>query len=375
MEEREDAYRYWLHGIEKLGNGTKQKLMETFGSARAVYQAGDAQLGKILNGSQAEAVNRWKQQWKVTESYEKMLEKEIRMVSIWDRTYPERLRKIKYPPLILYYRGSLPEESKGAVAVIGARECSEYGSFVARSFGESFGREGVNVISGMARGIDGISQQAALDAGGLTFAVLGCGVDICYPSSGRALYESIREKGGLISPFLPGTQPKKQFFPYRNALVAGLSDAVLVVEARQKSGTWITVDMALEQGKDVYAVPGRLTDRLSDGCNLLIRQGAGIALTPLDMLEELAIMQNRQSGKKTGKEHSESLQEEEATQGFLRFLDYIPRSSDEILEKARGAGMEITLPGLLFELVQLCMEGKARQVSGNFFALNSSCEG
>ena len=368
MEEREDAYRYWLYGIEKLGNAAKQKLMECFGSAQAIYHMPDAHLGRVVTEKQLEMINQWKKNWKITENYERMLEKDIHMVSIWDKEYPEKLGKMKYPPLVLYYRGRLPDQNRSAIAMIGARECSDYGSFIARSFGERLGRAGINIISGMARGIDGISQKAALDTGGLTFAVLGCGVDICYPASGHRLYQAIWEKGGLISPFLPGTQPRKTFFPYRNSIVAGLSDAVLVVEARQKSGTWITVDMALEQGKDVYAVPGRLTDRLSDGCNLLIRQGAGIALTPEDMIEELTLMKNRQQVEKTEKESKKVPETEgEKISDFLRFLDYMPRSSDEILQKVQNAGMEITLPGLLFELVQLCMSGKARQVGGNYF--------
>lgn len=140
----------------------------------------------------------------------------------------------------------------------------------------------------MARGIDSISQEAALQAGGRTYAVLGCGVDICYPKSSRRLYEQILEQGGILSTFPPGTEPIKRLFPERNRIVSGLADVILVVEARQKSGTFITVDMALEQGREVYAIPGRLTDRLSDGCNLLLQQGALIAVSPKDLLQHLS---------------------------------------------------------------------------------------
>ena len=167
---------------------------------------------------------------------------------------------------------------------------------MARAFGGELAKAGVAVISGMARGIDGLGQQAALEQGGRTYAVLGCGADVCYPASNRKLYQEIVEKGGgILSVFPPGTPPVKGQFPERNRIVAGLADLVLVVEARQKSGTLITVDMALEQGKNVYAVPGRLTDRLSDGCNLLIRQGAGIALAPGDILAELKLLGNRKA--------------------------------------------------------------------------------
>ena len=253
---------------------------------------------------------------------------------------------------------------------------------MAEAFAGRLGGAGVSIISGMARGIDGIGQQAVLAKGGKTYAVLGCGVDVCYPASNRRLYEEITEKGGgILSVFPPGTAPLKQHFPERNRIVAGLSDLVLVVEARQKSGTWITVDMALEQGKNVYAVPGRLTDRLNDGCNLLIRQGAGIALSPDDILAELMVIRNRNSGQKGEKKEKTKAKEKSAAktgtdmtdkeaakaEGILRFLDYHPKSVDEILEGMQKAGIKTGLPLLLNELINLCMEGRAEQVTGNYF--------
>lgn len=203
---------------------------------------------------------------------------------------------------------------------------------------------------------------------GSTFAVLGCGVDICYPSSNRLLYEKIQERGGILSAFPPGTPPSRTLFPSRNKIVAGLSDAVLVVEARQQSGTWITVDMALEQGKDVYAVPGRLTDRLSDGCNQLIRQGAGVALSPEDVVAELFLLHNRKREKEKDNRQENREERKESRQfSTLRFLDVTPKAPDEILEEMQREGSSIALPQLLFELIQLCMEGRAKQIGGNYF--------
>lgn len=392
MEDRENAYRYWLHNVPELGEKAAKCLTEAYGSARAVYEAPHKEIEEMLlrSGWRQKVVEKKMQaytgfygNWKVKEKYEKMLEQGIKMIGIWEEGYPERLKKLHSPPMILYYLGSLPAETDCAVALIGARECSEYGVYMAKAFGECLGREGISVISGMARGIDGIGQMAACRSGGHTYAVLGCGVDICYPASNRELYEAIREKGGILSPFPPGTEPKKQLFPYRNSIVAGLSDAVLVVEARQKSGTWITVDMALDQGKDVYAVPGRLTDRLSDGCNLLIRQGAGIALTPEDLAAELFLLKGRQretgvqKGKEPSKEKNEKAvvgEKEEKNEGLSKFLDLTPKPADEILGKIREAGVEMTLPQLLFELVRLCMEGKAVQTGGNYFSKKMSLE-
>mgnify|MGYP002235004613 CR=1 FL=1 len=191
------------------------------------------------------------------------------------KDFPGNWQKFRIRLTAFFYRGKLPDENEPAVAVIGARECSEYGRYVAEELGQYLGRAGIQVISGMARGIDGISQQAALSAGGTSYGVLGCGVDICYPAQNRRLYEELLEKGGLLSTYAPGTKPLPQYFPPRNRIVSGLSDALIVIEARQKSGTLITVDMALEQGRDVYVVPGRLTDRLSDGCNHLADAGSG----------------------------------------------------------------------------------------------------
>lgn len=367
MEDREEAYRYWLHSIEKIGDKVRKKLMEHYKSAKEIYFTPEKYLKQIVNGEQAEKIGEWKIKWQVTEEYQKLLDQGIHMVTIWDEKYPERLRAIKSPPVFLYYRGELPDEGKNSLAIIGARECSDYGSFMAKSFGKRAGEAGINIISGMARGIDGISQKAALDAGGYTYAVLGCGVDICYPASNRELYEAISEKGGIISPFFPGTKPRKTLFPYRNGIVAGLSDAVLVVEARLKSGTWITVDMALEQGKDVYAVPGRLTDRLSDGCNLLIRQGAGIALTPEDIITEMNVLKNRKGKENRQRKGEENSENADNMAGLIRFLDVTPKSSDEILEQAKRAGMDMPFTQFIYELISLCMEGKAKQIGGNYF--------
>lgn len=204
-----------------------------------------------------------------------------------DPEYPKRLLNISGAPKNLYVLGRLPEEDRLSVAVIGARDCSEYGKYVARELGTVLGSSKIAVVSGMARGIDGISQEAALNAGGCSFAVLGCGVDVCYPEANRQLYERLKISGGIISEYPSGSPALACHFPPRNRIVSGLADVVVVIEARIKSGTLITVDMALEQGREVYVVPGRVTDRLSDGCNSLIKQGAGILLSPEGFLREL----------------------------------------------------------------------------------------
>ena len=216
---------------------------------------------------------------------EELLRAEIGYTCILEEAYPSRLRTIPDAPFGIYWKGKLPGDDQPAAAVIGARLASGYGREQARRFASRLGRRGICVISGMARGIDGIAQTAALEAGGTSFAVLGCGVDVCYPKENRALYDLLIQKGGILSEYAPGTQPEARLFPPRNRIISGLSDLVFVLEARKKSGTLITVDMALEQGREVYALPGRVSDSLSDGCNRLIRQGAGVATCPEDLLE------------------------------------------------------------------------------------------
>ena len=212
-------------------------------------------------------------------------EQDIRFAVYDDPEYPSRLRNIPDPPFGLYYYGRLPSGTHPSAAIIGTRMASAYGRDQARLFARTIAAEGVQIVSGMAIGIDGIAGRGALDADGDTFAVLGCGVDICYPKENADLYGALLERGGILSEYPPGTEPQRGLFPSRNRIISGLSDVVLVIEAREKSGTLITVDRALEYGIDVFALPGRVTDRNSRGCNELIRQGAGIATSPQDILD------------------------------------------------------------------------------------------
>lgn len=201
--------------------------------------------------------------------------------------FPLRFEGLCDVPHGLYCIGSLPDDNIPSVAVVGARSCSSYGRKTAFALGKFLAEHGVQVISGMAMGIDSSAQEGALAAGGKTFAVLGCGVDICYPRTSYAVYDALAVRGGIIAEVEPGTKPLAYNFPRRNRIISALSDIVIVVEAREKSGSLITVDCALEQGRTVYAVPGRLGDRLSDGCNYLIAQGAGILWSFEAVMEEL----------------------------------------------------------------------------------------
>ncbi|HIX77814.1 MAG TPA: DNA-processing protein DprA [Candidatus Fusicatenibacter merdavium] len=205
-----------------------------------------------------------------------------------DKEYPARMKPLPGMPKGIYVKGKLPRDDLPSAAIVGGRACSAYGREQARRFARELAAAGVQIISGLASGIDAAAHEGALEGGGLTFAVLGCGVNICYPRENYPLMRRILEQeGGVLSEFQPGERPLAWHFPQRNRVISALADLVLVVEARQKSGSLITADYALEQGKSVYALPGRVNETLSEGSNRLIAQGAGIAVDPTALLEEL----------------------------------------------------------------------------------------
>ena len=282
----------------------------------------------------------------------------IRYLSEKTEEYPDRLRNIINQPEGLYVLGQLPEKGEKIVAIVGARECSYYGESAARYFAGQLADAGVGIISGMARGIDAAAHQGALEAGGKTYAVLGCGVDICYPKSNRELYAKICVQGGIISEYSEGTPPLAFHFPMRNRIISALSDAVLIVEARKKSGSLITAELALEQGKDVYAVPGGIFDPLSEGCNHLIAQGAAIAFRPEDILTDMGIF-TKNSEKKKEKNNFSLATREKLVYSHLCLL---PKSVD-----ALGREVEMPVEELLPILLELEMGGYAREVAKNHF--------
>ncbi|MEE3468923.1 MAG: DNA-processing protein DprA, partial [Eubacterium sp.] len=210
----------------------------------------------------------------IAEEFLRTQKQDILFIRKKDPLYPPRLRQIPGPPEQLFVIGRLPDPEQKMIGIVGARNCTPYGRDMARLFGYRLAQAGMGVISGMAKGVDGWAHRGALEAGGDTFAVLGCGVEVCYPPCNQKLYSEIKERGGVLSEYPTTYSALAQNFPMRNRIVSGLSDGILVVEARIRSGSLITADTALDQGKDVFVIPGRIGDELSVGCNRLIRQGA-----------------------------------------------------------------------------------------------------
>ena len=281
-----------------------------------------------------------------------------------DENYPGRLKNIENRPDSLYVIGKLPQDDRPSMAIVGARNSSPYGENLAYEYARFLATAGVQIISGLARGIDSAAHAGALAAGGVTFAVLGCGVDVCYPSSGRKLYDNMKENGGLVSEFEPGAPPLAFHFPMRNRLISGFADGVLVVEAREKSGSLITVDHALDQGKTVFALPGRVGDLLSEGCNRLIYQGAVPAWKPEIILEEM--------GWTTTNGRFQTADEEKKGLGLAREDDLVysclglnPKTVNQLQE-------ETGLPygKLVTSLAYLTCSGLAREIWKNHYIRN-----
>lgn len=376
----------WLCSVPGISNAAMRRIRQACGSLEGALEASEEALKEILTAKQLGALLESRREIdsreRLAERFLEMNRKGIFFTCRGEPDYPSKLIQIPDPPEGIYFRGKLPEE-RLSVAVVGARDCSEYGARVAEELGRYLGEQGVQVISGMARGIDGISQAAALSAGGSSFAVLGSGVDVCYPASNRALYEKLLERGGILSSYPPGTAPLSMNFPPRNRIVSGLADVLVVVEAREKSGTLITVDMALEQGREVYVAPGRITDRLSDGCNRLLRQGAGVFLSPREFLAEIqpaAEPKCGQQASKTGQQaagvgRQADAREDEGFRQALRelpaevkeiylALDDTPDSLERIAARVHGRFSSVQINTLL---MRLCVEGLAAQVSPGHF--------
>jgi DNA processing protein len=307
-----------------------------------LYGIGEAAASRIRDS---------KKTWDLDKEWEKLLSAGVCFVSLEQPNYPRRLRDIYDPPYGLYYIGALPPDDAPAVGIVGARECSPYGEKLAKQTGACLGANHVSVISGMARGIDGFGHEGALSGGGRTYGVLGCGVDVVYPPEHGRLYARFVAGGGILSEYAPGTAPRPGFFPQRNRIISGLSDVVLIIEARERSGSLITADCALEQGKDVYAAPGRVGDALSAGCNHLIRQGAGILTSPEEFVQDIGVLSEKN---KLPLEKSERL--------VYSCLDLHPKSIDEISQKT--ALDIVTTAEILFGMER---KGLVREVWQNHY--------
>lgn len=280
-------YWLWLSTRKGLGPRGVQKVLTYFSAPQAAFQANQEayRLAKLTEKECAALAD--KDLEGPRRIIEDCAERDIRILTMQDAVYPERLRNIADPPAVLYYRGNLPPvDSEPLVAVIGSRDSSIFGLSMAKRLGYQIASCGGIVVSGMAKGGDGMAMTGALSAGRPVIGVLGCGVDIVYPACNRHIYEDTVRRGCVISEYPPGTTPTKYTFPARNRIISGLSLGVVVVEAPVRSGTLITADFALEQGRDVFAVPGNANVKSCAGSNKLLKEGAALVESGWDVMRE-----------------------------------------------------------------------------------------
>ena len=342
MNERE-AY-LWLGSLRTLGPSGRQKLLSFFGDVAELYAADEmiwmalVSDGVIRQQTFEEMVVQ-RDHDMLQRSEEQYRKRNCRFLTPADPEYPELLREIPDPPVTLFYRGDISLFRTPCLGVVGTRTPSVYGREVVRQFVPVVAAAGMTVVSGLAMGIDTEAHLQTVQAGGKTIGVLGGGVDICYPQRNYNIYEEMCREHLVISEYLPGVAPLGIQFPLRNRIISGLSLGLLVVEARKRSGTLITADAALDQGRSVYAVPGRLGDPLSEGTNNLIRQGAMCVQRPEDILEDLDIYEEEKTGGgrkklRRGTAATEGLTPEEKR--ILSKLSLVPVHVDELLADTDG---------------------------------------
>ncbi len=363
-----EAYWYWFCHELYLDRVWARELLGYYKNPEAVYRTNEAELLKLFPRKAARHLDfiKKRKNWVISEEWEKCQDKGIGFYSCEMEAFPQTLRDIPDAPLGIFVKGELPDPGLPAIAIVGARMCSAYGQVTASLFGRELAEHGVQIISGMAAGVDGYAHRGALKAGGKTFGILGCGVDVCYPRQNRDIYEAMAISGGLLSEYPPGTPPLPYLFPIRNRVISGLSRAVLVVEAREKSGSLITADLALEQGKEVYAVPGRIDDVLSRGCNHLLAQGAAVADSPEGLCRELGLLMP--VPKPADGKNKKSLESAELL--VYTCLGFHALHIEEIRKKAG-----LPLLQVMRTLVSLELKGYACEIRKNYYTLSSHPQG
>ena len=362
--------KYWLALLftKDIGPSIARRLLAAFGCPQSIFRASLSELTSIEGIGEARArqiidFSDWNRVDRELEAIEAL---QVDILSYHDKYYPDALRFYDDAPLLLYKKGSLEESDRFAIAIVGSRNMSEYGRKVASLMAGGLAKKGLTVVSGFARGIDATAHRAALAVGGRTIAVLGCGIDRCYPSENRSLFVDIPAHGSILSEFPIGTPPVKENFPRRNRIISGLSLGVLIVEAAEGSGSLITAAYALEQNKDVFAVPGPISSQTAKGTNRLIQKGAMLVNEVDDIIEELAPklqgMLREVKGSCTFENTALAITSEE--RAICSVLSDDPKQSDLI---ARETGLPPSR--LSAVLLSLEIKGIIRQHAGKRFTL------
>lgn len=363
QEEKNKKYYHALKLIPSLGPRRIKSLLDYFKTPFEAWRASKEDLLCLDNFGPSLTEKFLKERSKIDpdRAWEAVAEKNISIVT-WDEPgYPLLLKEIYDPPPVLYFQGDIGVLQNSCLAVVGSRRHTVYGKEIAYKFAAKLADYGLTIVSGMARGIDTWAHRGALEKGGKTAAVLGCGVDICYPAENRDLKKRIADNGVVISEFPPGTEPLPQHFPQRNRIISGLALGTLVVEATGKSGSLITAGFALEQGREVFAVPGGIGSPFSRGCHKLLKEGAKLVETVEDILEEIIIPLKNNEEKRGETEPYRQIADIKENE-LLEFIPYEPVLMEEIIIQSKRNPAEVSV--LLLELE---LSGKIRQLPGKYY--------
>jgi len=347
-----------LLSVSGMTEARVRQLLNQFKRAPAIFGAPYPELVERcqVEPELARRLCGYKRESKTEEVIDQAAALGVATITCLDETYPENLRDVPQAPPIIFARGELKKSDARALAVIGTRRATAYGRAVADRFARDFAEAGVAVVSGLARGVDTQAHESCLAAGGRTIAVMGTGIDRIYPPENRRLAERIIKNGALITEFNFGTQPLAMNFPKRNRIISGLSLGVIAVEAKEASGVMNTVNWALNQGREVFAVPGNIFSKYSLGTNALIKAGASVAISAEDVLEELKLV------KKQSKSESIELELGEEEAAIMALLSETPVYLDEIAVR-----LSRPVPAILNTLLTMELKGVVRQLPGKTF--------
>ncbi len=354
--------------VKNMGPVTFKKLWERFGKVSLIFKARQKDLQGLEHVSKSIYTDLKEPDLlkKADLEISKAVKEKADIISFTDSRYPESLKEIYDPPILLYVKGVLPPPSTPKVAIVGSRKASLYGLRMARSIGADLSRAGVVIVSGLALGIDSAAHEGALSAEGATLAVLGSGLSKLYPSQNKKMAQEIVKKGALISEYPMDMSPLPQYFPVRNRIISGLSQAVLVVEAGEKSGALITADTALEQGRDVLAIPGNADSEKSNGTNSLLKQGAKLVTSAADVLEELQVVKKKQSAAPgNGLSKKEPLHLNREEEKLFSLLQNEPLPIDTLIEES---GISANL--VIAHISRLQIKGYVKELPGKNFVRN-----
>lgn len=354
--------KYWLGFSLVPGIGPKRllALVRALGNLRSIWEAGETRLRAAGLDSESTAnLLKARDTLDLDAEMAKVERVGATLLTPEDERYPALLKNVDAPPLALYVRGALTPGDDLALGVVGTRKASPYGRDAAAFFARSLARQGVTIISGLAHGIDTVAHRGALEAGGRTIAVLGCGIDRVYPLDNAELARQITQHGALISEFPVGSKPEAHHFPRRNRIISGLSLGVLIVEAPEESGAMITAALAADQGRDVFAVPGSIFNAGSSGTNRLIQQGAKLVVTVEDILDELNIAHGKVEARALTKQIAPTGENEAP---LLKHLGADPLPVDDLVRQTGMSAAEV-LSALTMLQLQGYIEDDGR---GNF---------